>query len=121
MTVHRHGRGVEQTRQAATLELALALFEAIFSQDNRARVDDNHARIAVDDDPVVLPNQAAGHARTNHGGDVHAARHNRGVGSFTAHVGDKTGKHTLLELQHVGRRQIVRNQYQRHVNGVVQQ
>ena len=40
---------------------------------------------------------------------------------LAAHVGDEPGKHTLLELQHVGRRQVVRHQHQRHIQSVIQQ
>ena len=72
-------------------------------------------------DPVVLAHQLAGAARADHGRDVHAARDDRGVRVAAADVGDEAGEHALLELQHVGRRQVVRDQHQRHVHAVVQQ
>jgi len=60
-------------------------------------------------------------AGPHHGGNVHAARHDGGVRGLAAHIGDEAGKHALLELQHVGRGQVMRNQHQRHIHRVVQQ
>jgi hypothetical protein len=77
--------------------------------------------VAVDDHPVVLAHQLAGAARADHRRDVHAARDDGGVRGLAADVGDEAGEHALLELQHVGRRQVVRDQHQRHVDAVVQQ
>lgn len=52
----------------APAQLALALFEPILRQDDGAGIDDDHADVAVDDDPIILPDQAAGHARTDDSG-----------------------------------------------------
>jgi hypothetical protein len=95
--------------------------KAVLGQDDGRRVDDHHAGIAVDDDPVVLAHQLAGTFARPPRRNVHAARHDGGVRGLAAHVGDKAGKHALLELQHVGRRQVVRHQHQRHIHCVVQQ
>jgi hypothetical protein len=84
-------------------------------------VDDHHPRVPVDDHPVVLANELRCAARADDGRDVHAARDDRRVRVAPAHVGDETGEHALLELQHVGGRQVVRDQHQRHVHAVVQQ
>ena len=119
--VHGDGRCVEQARQAAAFELDLALFKAVFGQDDGRRVHDDHTGVAVDDDPVVLAHQLAAGACAHHGRNVHAARHDSGVRGFAAHVGNKPGKHALLELQHVGGRQVVRHQHQRHVYRVTQE
>ena len=104
LAVERDGRLVAQPRQPAAFEVALALLEAVLGQDDRRRVDDHHAGIAVDDDPVVLAHQLAGAARADHRRNVHAARDDRGVRGASADVGDEAGEHALLELQHVGRR-----------------
>ena len=48
---------MQQALQAAALQLALALLEAVFGQDDGRRVNNDHTRIAVDDDPVVLAHQ----------------------------------------------------------------
>ena len=79
------------------------------------------AGVAVDDHPVVLPDELAGRAGTDHRRDVHAARDDGGVTGLAADVGDETGEHTLLELQHVGRREVVRHQHQRHLMVGVEQ
>ena len=97
------------------------MFKAVLGQNNRRRVHDQYAGIAINDDPVVLLDQLAGTACTDHRRDVHAARHDGGVRSFAAHIGRKPGKQALLELQHVGRRNVMCNQHQRHINRVVQQ
>ena len=112
---------MQQALQASPLQLALALLETVFGQDDGRRIDDDHTRIAIDDDPIVLSHQLAGGARADHGRDVHAARHDSGVRGLATYIGDKTRKHALLELQHVGRRQVVRDQNQRHIHRVIQQ
>ena len=43
-------------------------------------------------------------------GNVQAARQNRGVGRGPAEVGDEAAVAMLLELDHVGRREVVRHQ-----------
>ena len=90
-------------------------------QDDRRRVDDHHAGVAVDDDPVVLAHQLAGlRAPTTAG--MSMLRATIAVCEVcAADVGDEAGEHALLELQHVGRREVVRDQHQRHVLVVQQQ
>ena len=110
--------GIEQAREAAALEFDLALFEAVFGQDDGRGIDDHHAGIAVNNDPIVLAHQLTADARTHYRRNIHAARDDGGVRGLAADIGDKTGKHALLELQHISRRQIVRHQDQRHIHGV---
>ena len=93
-------------------------YRALFA---RPGIDYHHAGVAVDDDPVVLPHQLAGAAGAHHRRDVHAAGHDRRMRVAAADVGDEAGEHALLELQHVGRRQVVGDDHQRHVDAVVQQ
>ena len=113
LAVERDRRRVAQPRQARALELALALAEAVLLEHDRRRVDDDDAGVAVDDDPVVLADQAARLARADHRRDVHAARDDRGVRGLAADVGDEAGEDAALELQHVGRRDVVGDQHQR--------
>ena len=120
-TVQGDGGRVQQPGQAAALQRHLPLLKAILRQNNGRWVDDHHAGVAVDDDPVVLAHQHAGRARTHHSGDVHAAGHDGGVRGFAAYVGDESGKHALLELQHVGRRQVVGHQHQGYIDRVIEQ
>ena len=110
-----------QTRQTLALQLALALFETIFSQDDGRWVNDHHTGIAVDDHPVILTHQLAGTAGPHHSGNVHAACDDGRVRGLAPHIGDKTREHALLELQHVRRRKIMGHQHQRHIDGVVEQ
>ena len=121
LSIQGDGGRMPQPRQPFPLQRSLALAEAVFGQDDGRRIDDDDAGIAVDDDPVVLPHQLAGRAGTHDGGDVHAARDDGGVRGLAAHIGHEAGEHALLELQHVGRRQVMRHQHERHIELVVQQ
>ena len=121
LTVQGQGRGVAQAGQALALDLCLALLETVLGQDDGRGVDDHHAGIAIDDDPVVLLDQVAGIARAHHGWNVEAARNDGSVRGLATDIGDKAGKHALLELQHVSRREVVRHQHQGHIEVVVQQ
>ena len=112
---------MQQARQAPSIELTLALLEAILGQDDRRGVNHHHASIAVNNDPIVLAHQLAGQARAHHRRNVQAAGHDRCVRGLAANIGNKTCKHALLELQHVGRRQVMRDQNQRHIHRVIKQ
>ena len=103
LAVQRDAGRMAKAVQAAAFELNLALLVAVFGQDDRRRVDDDQAGVAVDHDPVVLPHQLAGAARADHGRNVHAARNDGRVRGLATDVGDEAGKHAALELQHVGR------------------
>ena len=101
-----------QTGQAAALEFALALTETVFLQHDGRRVHNDQARVAIDDDAVILPNQAAGLPRAHHRRDVHAAGHNRGVRGLAPHIGHKAFEHAALEGEHVGRGNVAGHQHQ---------
>ena len=120
LPIERDGRCVAQAGQAFALQIALTLLETIFSQDDRRGVDNDHPGIPVDDDPVVLAHQLAGRARAHDRRDVQTSGHDGGMRSFATDVGHKANENTLLELDHVGRRQIVCDQNQRHIHGVAQ-
>ena len=119
--IQRHRRRVPQARQALALQRDLALLETILGQDDGRRVDDHRPRVPVDDHPVVLAHQLAGAACANDGRNVHAARHDGRVTGLPAHIGNEAREHALLELQHVGRRQIMCHQHQWHVGGAALQ
>src|SRR6218665_2695761 len=87
---------IAQAGQALAFQFGLALAKAVCGQDDGRGIDDHHAGIAVDDDPVVLARQLAGSARSDHGRDAHAARHDGGVRGLAADIGDEAGKHALL-------------------------
>jgi hypothetical protein len=70
---------VPQTGQPLALEIALALFETVIGQDDGRRIHDDHARIAVNDDPIVLLNQLAGGACAHHCRNVQTAGHDGSV------------------------------------------
>eukprot|EP01137_Pigoraptor_chileana_P027937 Opistho-2@11226 len=112
-SVQRHRRCVAQAGQAGPLQLALALAEAVFLKNDGRGVDDHRAGVAVDDDPVVLADQARGLARADHGRDVHAAGNDGRVRGLAADVGDKTVEDAALELHHVRRRDVGGHQQQR--------
>ncbi len=121
LAVNRQRGRVLEAIEPFALQLALALLEAIFSQDDGRRVHNQHAHVSVNNHPVILFDELAGTARADHGRDVHAAGDNRGVRYFATHISGKTGKQALLELQHVGGGNVMRDQHQRHIFRVVQQ
>ena len=97
----------------ARLWSRLPLERAVFLDHRRRGVDDDHAGVAVDDDPVVLADQPARLARADDRRDVHAARDDRGVRGLAADVGDEAEEDAALELQHVGRRDVARDEDER--------
>ena len=72
-----------------------------------------HARVAVEHHPVIVTDQQTAGVQPDHRRHIHAARQNRGVRGGAAEVDrEATG---LLQMQHVGRRNIMGNENQRHV------
>ena len=55
LAIERYGRSVQQARQASALNLALALPEPVFGQDDGRRINNHDPRVAVNYHPVVLP------------------------------------------------------------------
>ena len=113
LAIKRDGRRVSQAREAFAFEFALALTKPVFLQHDGRGFDDHDAGIAVDDHPVVLSDDAAGLTRADDSRDVHAACHDRRVRGLATHVGDEAGEHAALELQHVGRGDIVGDHHER--------
>jgi hypothetical protein len=105
--VQRHRRHMAQPLQALLLERALALAVPILFKHDGRRIDDHQAGIAVDDDPVVLSDQFARVLDAHRGGDVEAARDDSRVRCTAAQVRHETVEHGVLELQHVGRADVV--------------
>ena len=102
-----------QARQAFSLEFALALPEAVFLQHDGRRIDHHHTQITVDDDPVVLTNDATGFAGAHDGRDIQAARNDGGVRGLAAQIRHEAAEHAFLEAEHVGGRDIAGHQNQR--------
>ena len=115
LAIQCHGRGVQQPIQTAAIQRVLTLAKAVLINHHLRRIHENHAGVAVDHDPVVVMHQMAGAARADHGRNAHAARNNRGMAVLATHIGHKTLEHALPEMQHIGRRQVVRNQHQRRI------
>ena len=72
-------------------------------QDDGRGTDDDDTCIAIDDDPVVLPDQMAGITRTHHRRYIQASCNDGRMRCFATHISDKPREHTLLKLQHVSR------------------
>ena len=117
LAVARNGGRVSQAFQLATLARILLLAQAIAGNHIRRRIDQHFARITINDDPVIIPHQLAGIARTHHGRYAHATRHNGRMAVFATHIGHEALKHPLAKVHHVGRRQVMRHQHQRHITG----
>ena len=115
LAVQRNGGRVPQAFQLDARLLVLLLALAVNVDHVLRRIDQHLARIAVDDDPVIVLHQLAGIARADYRRYAHAARHNGGVAVFAAGIGHKAFEYALAKVQHVGWRQIVRHQHQRHV------
>ncbi len=121
LTVEGDGRCVQQAGKTPTLKLTLALLESVLCEDDGRRVHHHHTGVTVDDDPVVLAHQLAAQACADHRRNVQAARHDGGMRGLATDIGDEAGKHALLELQHIGRGEIVRQQDQGNIDRVVEQ
>ena len=125
--VERDRAPVAQALQLLALEVELVLAQLVLGEHLLVRVDDHHALGAVDDEQLVLADHLPRAVQRHDGGDVEAARDHRGVRGGAAEIGDEARELVLLELHHVGRRQVVRDQDQvlpaiglrrRHVAGL---
>ncbi|MDR9274782.1 hypothetical protein FEP29_03782 [Burkholderia multivorans] len=98
-----------QALQLALLEQLLRLPVRIFLEHDRRRIDDHDALIAVDDDEIVLPDQRARMLHADGGRNAEAARDDRRMRRAAAEIGDERLERLRLELHHVGRRDVVRD------------
>ena len=108
-TVARDGRRLLQFAEFFTLAQQKNLALAILFEHDRSRIDDHDSGVAIDDQPVVLRNQRGRVGHADRGRDVEAARNDRGMRILTAKVGNKTAECAIAELQHVGRRDVMRD------------
>ncbi len=79
------------------------------------RLDADAAGFGVEHDQVALGHRLARVGHAEHGRQPEAARHDRGVRRAAAQFGDEAGDvdlGALLQVQHVGRRQVARDQDQ---------
>lgn len=98
-----------QALQLALLQQLLGLAVRIFLEDDRRRIDDHDALVAVDDDQVVLADQRARVLHADRGRNAETARDDRRVRRAPAEIGDERLERLRLELHHVGRRDVVRD------------
>ena len=106
------GAGAAQAFELLFFEIPLVLAQAVFGQRLRIGIDDDHAERTVDDQQFVFADQLARALQRDDRRNVEAARDDRGVRGGAADVGDEAGELMLLELDDIGRRQIVRDQNQ---------
>ena len=86
--------------------------QLVFGQRLRIGIDDNHALRAVDDHQFVFADQLARVVQRDDRRDVEAAGDDRGVRCGATQIGDEARELVLFELDHVCRRQVVRDQDQ---------
>ncbi len=105
---HLIQRGRGHMHEALEL-LALKLLErdavAIFLQHGIIGRHDHHARLTIEDEPVVVAHDLRRLAQSDHGRHVHAARQNGRVRCRAAQVDGKSAG--SLQLEHVGRRNVM--------------
>ena len=109
-TVDRGGRLGDEPSQARALERELALLQPVFSQHRLVRVDDDDVVRAVDNEELVLADQLPRVVRGDDRRHGEAPRDDRRVRRRAADVGEERRVPVLLELDHVGRRKVVRDQ-----------
>ena len=83
---------------------------AVFGQHHVVRRHDDHALDAVDNDQLILVDQLAGSMGGDDRRQVQAAGENGGMAGGAADFGHEGGVVGILEIDHVGRRQIVCDQ-----------
>ena len=79
----------------------------IFLKNEWAWINNDNATIAIDDEPIIFPNQLTGTSNSHSSRNVQASCNNRGVRSFTAQISDKSTKSQFFETQHVRWRNIM--------------
>ncbi len=100
----------DEPLQPRPLERELALLQPVLGQHRLVRVDDDDVVRAVDDQELVLADQLPRVVRRDDRGHREAPRDDRRVRRRAADVGEKRREPVLLELDHVGRREVVRDQ-----------
>ena len=109
LAVKRRGPGGRQPLKLLLLECKLALFELVLMQHRAIRIDDDDIPRAVDDDQFVVAYESSRVVRCDDCRDIQAARHDRGVRGHPSEIGEKGREMMALELDDVGRREVVRN------------
>ena len=110
LAVERRRRHRDEALQLLLLERELALLEPVLGEDRAVRIDDDDVARAVDDQELVLLNERARVVRGDDRGHVQAARDDRGMRSHAAEIGQERGEVVILELDDVGRREVVRDE-----------
>ena len=108
--VDRLGRLGAQALQLLPLELELALLQPVLGQHRAIGIDDDDAVLAVDDQHLAVADQRPRVVRRDHRRHVEAARDDGRVRRHAAQVGEERAVVMLLELDHVRRREVVRDE-----------
>ena len=87
------------------------MLEPVFGKHRSVGIDDDDILGAVDDQELVLAYQRARIVGRDHGGHVQTAGDDRRMRGDTAEIGQERGEVVSFELDDVGRRQIVRDEY----------
>lgn len=104
------GVGLADRRQLATGVAPGAQSPPILGQHQIVRIDDHHALQAIDDDQLVFADQLARMVQRDYRRQVQAAAQDSGMRGGAADIGDEGGEVRVFEINHVGRRQVVRHQ-----------
>jgi hypothetical protein len=115
LAVQRFGAGGFEALELAALEFQLGLAQPVLGEHLLVRIDDHHAARAVDDHQILVLHQLAHVVHADDRRYRHAARHDRGVRGGATQVGGESGDLQLLEVDRVGRRQVVRHDDRRLV------
>ena len=108
--VDRRRRLGDEPSQPRALERELALLQPILGEHRLVGVDDDDVVRAVDDQELVLADQLPRVVRGDDRRHGEAPRDDRRVRGRAADVGQERRVAVLLELDHVGRREVVRHQ-----------
>ena len=122
------GRRRLEPLELLALDLELALLEPVLGEHRSVRIDDDDVLGAVDDQELVLAYQRSRIVGRDHRRHVEAAGDDRRMRGDAAEIGQERGEVVRLELDDVGRRQIVRDEYglflgagRAHGSGLAQQ
>ena len=101
-----------QEAQLRAVDFELALLELVFLQHPRIGIDDDHAVRAVDDQRFLVMDQLTRIVQAEYRRNVHAAGQNGRVRGRATRVGDEGGKIVFAEGDHVGWREVMRDDNQ---------
>ena len=101
-----------QEPQFRTVDFELALLELVFLQHPWVGIDDHHTVRAVDDQHFLVVDQLAGIVQAEYRRNVHASGKNGRMRGRATRVGDEGGEIVFAEGDHVGWREVMRDDNQ---------